>query len=119
MADDAAIRLKNFRALWASKWSPTDAARQLGRRVSFWSDLYRGEKSFGEKLAREIEERMGLVRLSLDDPEGARAMPLSSDVMSRLEQMPPEERRKLENMLRVQLDMQLLPPHTKQHPDAA
>lgn len=108
MADDAKIRLENFRAYWGDAWSPTAAARALWGTPSLWSDLYNGRKSFGEKLARQIEDKLGLVRLSLDDVGGPQIAPLSSDLMNRLEQAPAEERRRLENMLRAHFGMDLL-----------
>ena len=36
-------------------------------RISQWSDLLSGKKSFGDKLARRIEEKLGLVRGSLEE----------------------------------------------------
>lgn len=68
MSDDAAIRRENFRRLWGAEWSPSRAVLALGKTTSFWSDLYHGRKSFGEKLAREIEGKLNLTRLSLDEP---------------------------------------------------
>lgn len=67
MAVDAAIRLENLRTIWRARGlSPTIAAERYGRRVSFWSDLLNGRKAFGEKLARSIEEQLGLTPLTLD-----------------------------------------------------
>lgn len=72
MADDAEIRRQNLRRLFPGDPFPsTRAARELGRTPAFWSDLARGRKSFGEKLARSIEEHAGLPRLALDDPANA------------------------------------------------
>lgn len=75
MADDAAIRRENFRKLWGPEFSPGYVASRLWGRPSFWSDQYHGRKSFGEKLARKIEEHLGLPRLSLDSPAGVTALP--------------------------------------------
>jgi hypothetical protein len=76
MADDAEIRRQNLRRLYPGDPFPaTRAARELGRTPSFWSDLANGRKSFGEKLARSIEEAAGMPRLALDDP----AAPLGKD----------------------------------------
>jgi hypothetical protein len=67
MADDARIRTENLRALWDARgFTVTSAPKVLGRSASFWSDLRKGNKSFGEKLARDIEERLQLPRGWLD-----------------------------------------------------
>lgn len=73
MAVDAAIRRENLRTICRARGlTPSLAAAQYGRRVSFWSDLLIGRKAFGEKLARAIEEQLGLPPLSLDQaPETA------------------------------------------------
>ena len=105
MADDAEIRRENFRAYWGDNWSPSLAVSRLWGTASQWSDLYHGRKSFGEKLARQIEEKLGLARLSLDDPSGPTAAPLSAALLARLEAASPDERRRLENMLRAHFGM--------------
>jgi hypothetical protein len=109
MADDAIIRLENFRALWTEPFSPTDAALRLWGGPSQWSDLYRGKKSFGEKLARRIEEKLGLARLSLDRPTGAKTAPLSAEVMNHLASLDALSRAHAENVLRVHLGLAPLP----------
>ena len=109
MAEDAQIRLENFRALWPEPFSPTAAAKALWGTPSLWSDLYRGKKSFGEKLARDIESRLELVRLSLDDPEGPQPAPITAALAQRMQAADPVERRKAENMLRLHFGMDLLP----------
>lgn len=60
--------MERFRAECDARgWSgPTDLKARLGRSASFWSDLLHGRKSFGEKLARDIEQKMGLPRNTLD-----------------------------------------------------
>jgi hypothetical protein len=106
MADDAAIRLKNFKDLYAKTgFSPTEVARELGNRPQFWSDLMNGRKSFGEKLARGIEEKKSLVRLSLDDPQGAKQMPLSNDLLAHLAGLPADQREDAESLLRIHLKL--------------
>lgn len=70
MAEDAEIRRENFRRLWGAEFSPVTASIRLWGSPSFWSDLFHGRKSFGEKLARRIEEQLGLPRLALDQPRG-------------------------------------------------
>lgn len=108
MADDAEIGRENFRKLWGDAWSPSAAARQLWGTPAYWSDLYRGDKEFGEKTARRIEEVLGLVRMSLDDPDGPVSTPLTAELMDRLQQAGQDERKRLENMLRAHFGMPLL-----------
>jgi len=63
MSDDATIRLTNLTRL---RLTAAQLKERLGRSSSFWSDLIRGQKSFGEKLARAIEEGLQLPRGWLD-----------------------------------------------------
>lgn len=65
MNDDALIRLENLKA---TKLSAKELSDRAGGRVSYWSDMLRGKKSFGEKAARNLEERLGLPRLAMDAP---------------------------------------------------
>lgn len=110
MADDAEIRRANFRGLWAEPFSPTSAATALWGSAALWSDLYHGRKSFGEKLARRIEEKVGLVRLSLDDPSGPQAEPISDFVLRHMSTLDPTARRRAENVLRAHFGFDPLPP---------
>lgn len=55
VAEDSAIRLENFRKLVGpeAKFSPNDVAAMMGwGRPSYWTDLFYGRKSFGERIAR-------------------------------------------------------------------
>ena len=107
MADDSGIRLKNFKRLWdAHGWSPALLRQKCRNRTSYWSDLRAGKKSFGETIARKIEDGMGLIRLSLDDPDGARFEPLSAELRARLAVLNPIEAWKVENMIRGSLGME-------------
>lgn len=63
MSDDASIRLEKLRAMFAR---PIDLRARTGRSASFCSDLLNGRKSFGEKLARDLEDELGLPRGWLD-----------------------------------------------------
>jgi len=65
MSDDALIRLENLKKLGLG---PADLKREVGSSYQYWKDLLAGNKSFGEKIARKIEEALGLVRGSLDMP---------------------------------------------------
>ena len=109
MAEDAGLRLENFKRYWGDHWSPSAASLRLGKSQSFWSDLWRGHKSFGEKLAREIEDKLGLMRMSLDDPDGPRPSPLSPTLLDHLLTVPEHERLRAENMLRVYFGLEVLP----------
>lgn len=106
VADDAEIRRANFRKLWAEPFSPVEAVSRLGGSGSQWSDLYHGRKSFGEKLARKIEHRLGLTRLSLDDPGGPTMSPIPPDLMDALEQAPSDVRQQAETILRALLKIE-------------
>jgi len=65
MADDALIRKKNLIRLGKNS---RELVTILGRTYSYWQGLMHDpKKSFGEKIAREIEGRWGLPRLWLDD----------------------------------------------------
>lgn len=63
MSEDALIRRKNLKALGLS---PTQLVARLGKSYQYWRDLMETEKSFGEKAARNIEEKLNLVRGQLD-----------------------------------------------------
>lgn len=76
MSYEAKVRLTNLnnyclRKGWVSRknperGSPVQLEKALGKTQSFWSDLMRGNKSFGADLAREIEEKLGLPKYALD-----------------------------------------------------
>lgn len=65
MNDDTLIRLENLRALGRR---PTELAEKTGNSKQYWGDMLRGKKSFGERAARKLEEKLGLTRGSLDQP---------------------------------------------------
>lgn len=69
MVEDALIRLTNLKALGHG---PTDLVRLVGNSYPYWRDLLAGQKSFGEKAARNIEEKLGLPRGCLDQVDGCR-----------------------------------------------
>lgn len=111
MAEDSGIRLANFQALWKRhRWSPSLLVANCGGTAPLWSDLYHGRKpSFGEKLARKIEDGMHLIRGSLDDAGGAELQPLSGETLRALAAADPALQRMFENGLRGQLGLSLLP----------
>lgn len=70
--DETAGRLEKLRALMKARgWRVSDLVTKGGRSASFWYDLLRGEKSFGEKLARDLEQedRLDLPRGWFDGTE--------------------------------------------------
>jgi hypothetical protein len=106
MADEAPIRLENFKRLYpADSWSGADLCQKFGRTPSFWSDLRAGRKSFGEKLARSLEDADELVAGSLDVPLGAKKMPLSRDVLDHLKSLPRDRQHDADKMLRLFLGL--------------
>lgn len=110
VAVDSEIRRENFRRWCHSlepdgKFSATKVQQLLGKSRSQWSDLYYGRKSFGEKLARNIEEAAGLPRLSLDQPEGEFADPISQETIDALARLDPRERLRAENVMRALLGL--------------
>ncbi len=62
-------RVQRVHELCSSRgWGITELANRTGYgSASYWSDVLRGEKSFGEKAARKLEECLGLPRCWLDD----------------------------------------------------
>lgn len=75
-------RANLLRVMEQREISLNDLVRDLGKTYAYWRDLLRDEKkSFGEKIARAIEEGLGLPQASLDQPlsRGRPAHPLSPD----------------------------------------
>lgn len=69
MSEDALIRRENLKAL---KLTAVQLSEKCGGRYTYWRDLMEDpNKSFGEKKARQIEEKLGLPRGCMDIPEGA------------------------------------------------
>lgn len=69
MSEDALIRYTNLEALCAARnWGPSELAQHIDRSVSQASDMLRRQKTFGEKIARYIEQRLDLPRGWLDTP---------------------------------------------------
>lgn len=66
MSDSALIRLQNLLAL---KLGATELSDRVGGRYTYWRDMLAGNKSFGEKAARKIEESLDLPRGWLDGGE--------------------------------------------------
>jgi Peptidase S24-like len=71
MNEDHLIRRNNLRLLCES-WGmrPGDLRDRVGSSYPFWRDLLTSDaKPFGEKVARRIEEALGLQRGWLDEPQ--------------------------------------------------
>jgi len=67
MGDIGEIRRKKLRMYAAQHGlGPSDLSELAGGRVSYWSDLLRTDKSFGETAARKFEQAAGLPELWLD-----------------------------------------------------
>lgn len=66
--DVAQIRRANLRKYVHSHFGGNKSAfsRKLNRVPSFFNDLFAGRKSFGEKLARDLESSIGLAPGALD-----------------------------------------------------
>lgn len=100
------IRLTNLQELAKARGlGPADLTKLVGKRTnSFYSDLLRGEKSFGERLARSLEESLQLPRGWLDIPhhdyeipeptppqrvsEASPSVQLSSNCVTKVERAP-------------------------------
>lgn len=70
-------RTANLKKIAADReWGPKDFVDALGRSASFWSDRLSGDspRPIGEKLARSIEEGLGLPIYTLDSPLDRRAV---------------------------------------------
>lgn len=98
MAEDALIRLENLKRLGLD-------ARQLSARLgsgySYWRDMLKGDKSFGEKVARRIEDGLGLRRGQLDESNEAPEGPWPYELFNHADYMliPLEYRNRIENEL--------------------
>ena len=109
MSDDASIRRENLKRL---KLTPKDLKAKLGRTNSYWHDLLEyPSKSFGEKIARDIEAGLGMARGALDEPDGLAASraddpawPLPNISRARLTGLTPNHRTLLEGYLIAFLD---------------
>lgn len=78
VADEKLIRLKNLKAVLIARLvPPRERARYLhervGSNISYWSGLLAGQRPFGEKVARRIEEKLGLGSSKALDDEGPQA----------------------------------------------
>lgn len=110
MADLSAIRRANLKRITEARGlTPTMLATRYTQRVSYWSDLLSGAKSFGEKAARKIEEQLELLPGELDSVEDDLLTRLFADDTERaLAALSPDERLRLENGLRAMMGLPTL-----------
>lgn len=89
MSDDALIRRGALKAAMKARgWEIADLPEALGfGRYTYWRDVLGGDKSFGEKVARKIEEKLGLERGHLDRPAESAALSPDSDTMRQMAQL--------------------------------
>jgi hypothetical protein len=59
--------------------SPTVLGRTIDRNTNYCSDLLLGRRSFGDEIARHIEQKMGLPRWYLDDEANLGGTPKSKN----------------------------------------
>lgn len=88
MNDDALIRLSNLKSLGLT---PKLLEQQVGGRYTYWRDLLAGQKSFGEKIARKIEEAMNYPRGYLDQviDKPSEDWPFETLTLAQLKNLPP------------------------------
>lgn len=103
MSEDASIRRENLNRL---KFGPKELSDKVGGRYTYWRDLLTDpKKSFGEKVARKIEEKLELPRGSLDLPAASEAQdiepawPLPNISPARLSGLTPTHRTLLEGYM--------------------
>jgi SOS-response transcriptional repressor LexA len=62
------IRVGNLKALQSQHhWDDSELARQCGRTPQQVHAWFKGNRKIGEKLARDLEDQLGLQRFALDD----------------------------------------------------
>jgi hypothetical protein len=67
MNDQKLVRLNNLQRLCQERSiGPRDLVTSVGSTYSYWRDLLAGDRSFGEKISRRIEDALSLPRGWLD-----------------------------------------------------
>lgn len=72
MNENGLIRLDNLKRLGMSA---AELSEQVGGLKSYWHGMLAGNRPFGEKAARKIEEALGMPRGSMDDDGAAKPIP--------------------------------------------
>ena len=68
---DHLVRVGNLKALQKTHgWTDSELARQCGKSPQQVRSWFVGERNIAERLARQLEERLGLARYALDDRGG-------------------------------------------------
>lgn len=131
MSDDAEIRRANLNRLCKARgWKSADLAAHTGRGYSFYPPLLKGPKSFGEKLARDLEHELEPPRGWLDRADEVPAhaagavsanylvpkWPFTLALYKAVEHLDSGELEHLENVMRAHLRLTVIsaPPAKKQ-----
>lgn len=119
MSDDAGIRRDNLKRLCASRhWGAKELSATAGGRYTYWADMLRGIKGFGERAARNLEEKADLPRGWLDmenaplhaarEPTAAYVVtrwPFSPDLYRAVQACDTDALKRCENVLRALLGL--------------
>ena len=85
---------------------PAELGRLIGKKTNQTSDLLSGRASFGEKVARDIEEKAGLPYGTLDaPPRDTYWWPFSEELHTEVYALEPDEQLRLENVMRAHLGL--------------
>ena len=69
VSDNALVRRENLKAM---QLSAAELSARVGGAKSYWHGMLAGDRPFGEKIARKIEEKLELERGWLDEPQSGR-----------------------------------------------
>lgn len=73
-----------------NNWSDAELARQMGRSQQQLNSWKAGDRKIGEKLARSIEEKLGMRRFALDDRPASALAQRVSESPPRWSGLPPQ-----------------------------
>ena len=119
MSEDAGIRRGNLKRLCTARgWGARELSATAGGRYTYWADMLRGVKGFGERAARNLEEKAQLPRGWLDqidaplhvtrEPSGSYVItrwPFSVELYEAVKAGGPDLHRRCENLLRALLEL--------------
>lgn len=110
VTDIAAIRRAALERIYPKdKFGPAELSRLFGRSMSFWTQIRDEKKSFGERLARDIERLGDLAPGVLDQAEGEEGMNLTTELLSAMRRLNAKQARQTEQLLRAHLGLPALP----------